>query len=676
MTMEITGVTFDGGVTVSAPSVAGVLYSWGYNGLGGQLGLGDLTDRYIPTQVTAGAGAWKQVASGRDTSSLFSGAIATNGSLWTWGRNTNGALGQNNNQNCSVPVQVGTLTNWSKLSLGNFNGLAIKTDGTLWAWGWNGNGALGINNSEAYLSSPVQVGTDTNWAQVDTTNGRATFAVRTDGTLWAWGQNIFGGLGLGNTITRSSPTQVGALNNWSQVAGITNEGGFAVKTDGTLWAWGANNQGQLGINAVTGTISSPVQVGSDTNWAWVATRSHSTATTAAIKTNGTLWTWGPASAMLGQGSPAVTRSSPVQVGAGTTWARVVCGGSFMLATKTDGTLWAWGTNTYGQLGTGGGDSFSPVQVGALTWWSTSAGYMAAGSRESFAASKVAGAQNLPIELNDVTGTPPPAPPATWYAGNSMNTARQALAGAGTQSAGLAIGGSTSGGVALTDTEEYNGSIWATRNTLPITVRYLAGTGTQTAALAIGGLPSPNDSKTQEYDGSSWTSGGDLNTARSQLAAAGTQTSALAIGGNASGYSAATEEYDGTSWTTGGNLGTSRYLLAGAGTQTAGLAFGGRISSGSNTTATEEYDGIAWSAGGSLNTSRRCLAGAGLQTSSLAFGGYNGSNPVNAAEEYNGSAWSSIDNLGTARRYLGGAAGLAFAGNTGNLNITAATEEYR
>jgi alpha-tubulin suppressor-like RCC1 family protein len=133
----------------------------------------------------------------------------------------------------------------------------------MWAWGNNSDGRLG-DGTVVNKSSPVQIGGLTNWYQVSG-GGSHTAAIKTDGTMWTWGRNItFGQLGDGTVVSRSSPVQIGALTNWSQVsAGFTHTA--SVKTDGTLWAWGANSQGQLGIGTIV-YKSSPIQVGALTSW--------------------------------------------------------------------------------------------------------------------------------------------------------------------------------------------------------------------------------------------------------------------------------------------------------------------------------------------------------------------------------------------------------------------------
>ena len=145
--------------------------------------------------------------------------------------------------------------------------MALKTDGTIWCWGEGGSGALGQGNTTDY-SSPVQVGALTTWATIgpgsetDQANSEWSMAVKTDGTLWTWGENSKGQLGNGNTTDISSPAQVGALTTWSKVSG-GRKSSYAIKTDGTFWAWGDGEA--LGDGTTTGK-SSPVQIGALTTW--------------------------------------------------------------------------------------------------------------------------------------------------------------------------------------------------------------------------------------------------------------------------------------------------------------------------------------------------------------------------------------------------------------------------
>jgi alpha-tubulin suppressor-like RCC1 family protein len=340
------------------------LYSWGDNTYG-QLGLNNTTSYSAPKVI--GSDYWSSISSfGKVRNTL---AIKPNGTLWGWGLNDYGQLGLGNRTNYSSPKQIGALTTWLSVTCGYLTGFAIKTDGTLWSWGGDPNsyGVLGLGNTTQY-SSPKQVGSLTNWSSV-VSGSRATIAVKTDGTLWSWGNAYFGSLGLGNTTQYNSPKQVGALTNWLKVScGYANM--FAIKNDGTLWAWGDNIAGQLGLGNTTYSFSSPQQVGALTNWSSLSTgtggnRGFSLST----KTDGTLWSWGPnTNGRLGLGN-TTAYSSPKQIGALTTWSFVSAGSFASFASKTDGTLWSWGRNDFGQLGLGNTTNYSsPKQVGSVTTW--------------------------------------------------------------------------------------------------------------------------------------------------------------------------------------------------------------------------------------------------------------------------------------------------------------------
>jgi alpha-tubulin suppressor-like RCC1 family protein len=293
--------------------------------------------------------------------------------LYSWGLNAVGQLGLGNTTNYSSPKQVGTLTTWKTATINGYDtALAIKTDGTLWGWGSNGYGELGLGNTTQY-NSPKQVGTLTTWSKI-TMGLFHTVAIKTDGTLWSWGKGGSGQLGLGNVTYYSSPKQVGALTTWAAIA-ANNNMTYGIKTDGTLWSWGKNLYGELGLGTSgAGTYkSSPNQVGALTTWLKIAGGSYCAL---AIKTDGTLWSWGYNSkGQLGQGN-ITNRSSPVQVGALTTWSNICIADESATTTKTDGTLWSWGWNNNGQLGLGNITNYSsPKQVGALTTWlKITAGY--------------------------------------------------------------------------------------------------------------------------------------------------------------------------------------------------------------------------------------------------------------------------------------------------------------
>jgi alpha-tubulin suppressor-like RCC1 family protein len=199
-------------------------------------------------------------------------AIKTNGTLWTWGHNNLGQLGLGDTTARNSPVQVGAGTTWSTVSAKAYYSAAIKTDGTLWSWGYNYSGTLGLGNT-THRSSPVQVGALTNWSVVHILTNGTMLAVKTDGTLWGWGSGSNGQLGLGAApVYYSSPKQIGALTTWRNVSGAAANSS-AIKTDGTVWTWGNNAQGQLGLNNKT-SYSSPKQVGALTTWTAISSASH------------------------------------------------------------------------------------------------------------------------------------------------------------------------------------------------------------------------------------------------------------------------------------------------------------------------------------------------------------------------------------------------------------------
>ena len=349
------------------PVLSGRFYSWG-NGINGRLANGVSANTSSPAQV--GGSNWLTLNSG----GVSGVGVDSNNRVYAWGFNGNGQLGQNlayAQLNFSFsPDQVGALTTWEEAVTNGYSMWARKNDGTLWAWGDNREGELGINEQTptSARSSPVQIGAGTDWYKLTTNvTYSCSAAIKTDGTLWTWGNNAFGNLGHNDRVNRSSPTQVGTGTDWEKVnIGTTST---AIKTDGTIWVWGQSNDGSLGLNEPDGTDrSSPTQVGALTTWASISTwKVH----TKVIKTDGTLWTWGYNFHGEQGRNDNIKYSSPVQVGALTNWAYIASSQSHVLSVKTDGTFWAWGKNDEGQIGLNGsvGVRFSsPVQVGSATDW--------------------------------------------------------------------------------------------------------------------------------------------------------------------------------------------------------------------------------------------------------------------------------------------------------------------
>ena len=348
----------------------GQLFVWG-RGHVGELNNSSRVARSSPTQIPGswyGANVLRRCGYGDYNHTTV---VKNDGTLWMWGYNNYGALGQNDLTSYSSPVQVGTETTWSGGSPVNKATVVVKTDGTLWAWGFNWGGQLGQNEHDVYYSSPAQI-PGTTWSQVGGGNC-FTIAVKTNGELWSWGAPHNGKLGVNTNQSTSggysSPVQIPGTT-WACVS-CTENSGIATKTDGTVWAWGNNGVGELG--QVNNTQrSSPVQIPGTT---WGKTEltllQGGVNMCGSIKTDGTLWMWGVNErGQLGQNNKT-NYDSPVQV-PGTTWRSAVVGGTgsgAVIATKTDGTLWAWGMNHDGRCAqnndpdNGGIDSYSsPIQI--------------------------------------------------------------------------------------------------------------------------------------------------------------------------------------------------------------------------------------------------------------------------------------------------------------------------
>jgi alpha-tubulin suppressor-like RCC1 family protein len=318
----------------------GSLWAWG-NNVSGQLGDGSNVDKIMPILVDS-ASNWVSISAGASHSI----AIKTDGTLWAWGANWNGQIGDGTNTNRSSPVQIGTATNWASVSAGVLYTIAKKTDGSLWAWGKNEFAQLG-DGTITNRNIPVQIGAATNWASFKASVSH-TIAIKTDGSLWAWGTNFYYGLlGDGTTITRNSPIQIGTASNWASFSsGYYHT--IAIKTDGSLWSWGENNYGQLG-DGTNSNKNTPTQIGTATNW---ASLSSNTEYNIAIKTDSTLWAWGKNDiSQLGDGT-TTNKNTPVQIGTASNWVSLVTGAAHSIAIKSDGSLWSWGSNWVGQLGNG------------------------------------------------------------------------------------------------------------------------------------------------------------------------------------------------------------------------------------------------------------------------------------------------------------------------------------
>ncbi len=334
-------------------------------------------DRSSPVQISGNT--WYKI--GNTNNDTY--GIKSDGTLWAWGDNILGHLGQNNVVDYSSPVQIPGTT-WNYVSKGGQSTtdlmMATKKNGTMWVCGSSSNGVSGLNQASTHKSSPTQL-PGTTWPQdgnMKLVNGyRVSMAIKTDGTLWAWGNNEYGNLGInkeggpgsGGWDKVSSPMQIGTDTTWKEVS-TTAEGGIALKTNGTLWTWGYQLYGEGGRNIATDKISSPTQVGTDTTWSSITGNGGGRYeyTVGAIKTDGTMWVWGSnESGALGlnQGDDVEHRSSPTQIGTDTNWSYTQAARNYGMASKTDGSLWVWGSTFAGRFASNGSLAAfisSPTQI--------------------------------------------------------------------------------------------------------------------------------------------------------------------------------------------------------------------------------------------------------------------------------------------------------------------------
>lgn len=304
------------------------------------------------------AQCWQSVDAGENHTL----AIRNDGTLWSWGSNNFYKLGYETPSGTNPnPNMVGTSNDWQFVSAGQWHSAGIKTNGTLWVWGYNlyGQGGQGTGGTTyAIIGTPTQVGTDNNWLSVSV-GTNYTLAIKSDGTLWGTGTNEKGQLGIGTPLGAVFMTQIGTDTNWKQVS-AGGQVSLGLKLDGTLWTWGT---GYLGNGDAITTSNIPIQLGVENNWQKISKETGS-----AIKTNGTLWSWGYHS---GNGTSEIS-TIPTQIGSSSNWQFISTG----LGIKTNGTLWTWGLNEYGQLGDGTlVDNHTVTQIGNETnWESISAGY--------------------------------------------------------------------------------------------------------------------------------------------------------------------------------------------------------------------------------------------------------------------------------------------------------------
>jgi len=335
----------------------GTVWCWGSN-WAGQVGDGSTTSSNVPVQVGTSTD-WVSVASG-DTHTC---AMNTSGGIWCWGYNHYGQLGIGSydgggdgswtGDSRTTPSEVvGSLT-WILLSGGDNHYCAITSGAELYCWGANGNppGRLGTGDSDYSHPAPSKVGTEADWATVDAGDYH-TCATKLDGSLYCWGYTLGDGrLGTGRSESSLTPLRVGRANNWISVsAGYYSS--CAIADGGALFCWGANQSGQLGDGTTTMRLS-PVEVSADVQWKSVdVDNNYGSRHTCGITMGGALYCWGAnENGQLGIGSRE-NSAIPVQVGSDTDWELVSTGANHTCATKVNRSIYCWGSNGSGELGDG------------------------------------------------------------------------------------------------------------------------------------------------------------------------------------------------------------------------------------------------------------------------------------------------------------------------------------
>jgi RHS repeat-associated protein len=334
----------------------GTVEAFGLN-TNGQLGDNTTTDKHTPADVLKSGGRLTDVRV-TATGAAHSAAIDNSGALWMWGLNGNGQLGDNTITQRTTATQITALTNVAAVALGGAHSLALTSDGAVWAWGANTKGQLG-DNTVTERHTPVAVSGLSSGVVAIATRTSSSYALKSDGTVWAWGNNANGQLGDNSTTERHVPVQVSGITNATAIA-AGESSAFALRADHTIAAWGLNTSNQLGDGTVT-QRNAPVSVSGISNASLIASGGfHGIA----LRTDGTVATWGLGSdGQLGNGGTA-NASTPVTVTAltGKNITTVDAGRSMSLAIGSDGTVYTFGDNTYGQLGNGSvTDATSPTQ---------------------------------------------------------------------------------------------------------------------------------------------------------------------------------------------------------------------------------------------------------------------------------------------------------------------------
>jgi alpha-tubulin suppressor-like RCC1 family protein len=391
--------------------------SWGAGGL---LGDGTTTSRSRYVDIGAGNNV-VGVAAGYTPRFGHGLEVRSDGTVWTWGDNRFGQLGDGTTTSRLAPVQVTGLTGVTQVAGGCVHSLALRSDGTVWAWGDNSVGELGRGTVTGVEATAAPVNGLAGVTKISAGCG-FSLALRSDGTVWAWGYDNVGQLGDGSTVNSQVPVKITGLSQVTAIAAGWDSSVAILANGASVWAWGGNDDGQLGDGTLAGH-STPVRV-TQIGTVHIAGVAAGGAVEggefgAVLGTDGSVWAWGNDTlGQLGNAPASTPVTRPVNtIGAGSGITQISAGLVNMVALKSDGTVLAWGSNQFGQLGNGTTASVTgPVRVTGLT----GATQVAAGAEAGFA-----------------VHVPQPVPPVPDLTGDTTTQAGQAL-----QAAGLVLGAVT------------------------------------------------------------------------------------------------------------------------------------------------------------------------------------------------------------------------------------------
>jgi len=355
----------------------GTVWTWGDNYFG-QLGVGVTSIINTPVKVMGGESGEEYLSDiiSISAGSMHSIALKNDGTVWAWGNNNFGQLGDGTTEKRVTPVQVKELTGVKAIAAGGYFNLALMEDGTVWSWGYNGFEQLGDGSSQN-RAVPVQVkggesGEDfLSEIKFITAGDTHAIAIKENGTVWAWGNNNSGQLGDGTTIRRSTPVQVRGGNSGeeylSDIISVSagNVHSIALKDNKNVYTWGGNKYGQLGDGSNTNKNTPQLIMDNDWESSFITAIDAGAHYTVALDIDGKAWIWGINNyGQLGDDTD-IERNIPEEINfLEDRVGFITCGKAHIMTIQKNGEIWGWGRNDKGQLGNSQSEKYSSIPVKA------------------------------------------------------------------------------------------------------------------------------------------------------------------------------------------------------------------------------------------------------------------------------------------------------------------------